>query len=762
MCRWFVVVFGRFRRFLRGVNGMHFAAMFFMGPLAAVAIVGLREIHLVAPTPLWLIPAILVGGQMLTTTAGFWWDGSPDSRIRLHAGIGSQAVLVTAVIYATGWGPALALGLVLVGQEALVITGSTSQRVVLGWSLACLAVGQALIALGWAPSLIGAPEVHGLALLTAIGIAFSFRSLHTSLVEKEDTAAHHRAVVENAAEGILTVELDGTIRSFNTAAEAMFGWTATDIVGQPASKILPSALHVPLRELLVKCASEGDASAQNTDVEITGLRYDGTEFPMMVSTSAIAIGSTSVISVIVRDLSDQKRYEAQLAHQALHDPLTGLPNRLMLSDRLERALAGVRRHDRMSAVLYVDLDRFKAVNDTLGHAIGDQVLIEAAGRIRRSVRETDTVARLGGDEFVVLCERIDGLHHAADSAQRIIAALEVPFRLGDDEPHISASVGIAFSYDGSQTADALLANADIAMYRAKSNGRSRYELFDAAMQEWVTTHVALETALRQAVARNELRLYAQPVVESETGIVRSFEALVRWERPGVGFVDPDQFIPTAEETGLIVDIGAWVLDQACRHAATWAQRWPDRQLDVAVNVSSRQLLTGDFVATVTNTLERTGLEPTRLTLELTESTLIDDAFTVEPLLRQLRAHGVNLALDDFGTGYSSLTYLRAFPINIVKIDKTFIRSIGTEREDTAIVAAVIALAENLAINVIAEGIETEEQFAVLHQLACPYMQGYLFAQPKPIDQVPSLLNPRILTSGPPGRRSAHLRRERSA
>ena len=282
------------------------------------------------------------------------------------------------------------------------------------------------------------------------------------------------------------------------------------------------------------------------------------------------------------------------------------------------------------------------------------------------------------------------------------------------------------------------------------------------MQEWVTTHVALETALRQAVVATSSRLYAQPVVESETGIVRSFEALVRWERPGVGFVDPDQFIPTAEETGLIVDIGAWVLDQACRHAATWAQRWPDRQLDVAVNVSSRQLLTGDFVGTVTNTLERTGLEPTRLTLELTESTLIDDAFTVEPLLRQLRAHGVNLALDDFGTGYSSLTYLRVFPINIVKIDKTFIRSIGTEREDTAIVAAVIALAENLAINVIAEGIETEEQFAVLHQLACPYMQGYLFAQPKPIDQVPSLLNPQILTSGPPRRRSAHLRRERSA
>jgi diguanylate cyclase (GGDEF)-like protein/PAS domain S-box-containing protein len=724
----------------REAHGVHFAAVFFMGPVAAVAILGFREIHLVARSPVWLIPVILVGGQLLTTACGFWWDGSPNSRVRLHARIGSQAALVTAVIYATGWGPALAIGLVLVGQEALAMTGSSSQRLVLGWNLSCLAVGQGLIALGWAPSLIPAPEVHGLAVLTAIGITFSYRSLHTALIEKEVAAARHRAVVENAAEGILTVGLDGTIGSFNAAAEAMFGWTATEIVGQPITMLIPAEQDDALAEFSAGLGAVGHSGEQRHDVETAGVRRDRTEFPMMVSTSAIAVeGSAPIISAIVRDLSDQKRFEAQLAYQATHDPLTGLPNRVMLTDRLERALARVRRHDRMCAVLYVDLDRFKAVNDTLGHAVGDQLLAEAAVRIQAGVRETDTVARLGGDEFVVLCEDIEGVHHATDLAQRIIAALQIPFRFGDDAPHVSATIGIAFSVDGTETADAILANADIAMYRAKDNGRSCYELFDEDMQQWVAAQGALETALRQAVSRDELRLYCQPIIETETGSVSGFEALVRWERPGFGLVAPDSFISTAEETGLIVDIGNWVLDQACSHAASWATRWPDRRLGVSVNVSSRQLLTDDIFDVVTGVLARTGLDPTLLTLELTESILIDDALTVEPLLRELRALGVSLALDDFGTGYSSLSYLRAFPINIVKIDQSFIRAIGTEQEDTAIVAAVIALGTNLGLNVIAEGIETEQQLAALRQLGCPYMQGYLFAHPTPIDQVPNRL-----------------------
>ena len=735
------MVWGRLRAFAsRETHGVHFAAVLFMGPLAAVAILSLREVRLVSPTPIWVIPLFLVCGQVLTTACGFWWDRSPASRVRLHARIGAQAVVVTATIYATGWGPALAIGLVLVGQEALTITGSSSQRVVVGWSLSCLAVGQGLIALGWAPSLVPVPEVHGLAVLVAIGIMFSYRSLRSSLIEKEQAAAQHRAVVENAAEGIYTVTLDGTIRSFNAAAEAMFGWTAAGIIGMPVTTLTPPELHEPLAAFLASYESVGPDVVQRRDIEIGGVRRDGSQFPMLASTSAIIVdGSAPVISCIARDLSEQKRAEAQLAHQALHDALTGLPNRVMFTDHVDQALARVRRHGRMCAVLFVDLDRFKTVNDTLGHAAGDLLLTEAATRIRSAVRETDTVARLGGDEFVVLSEDVEGVQHVTDLAERIIGVLQVLFQLDDDNAQVSASIGIALSADGTETADALIANGDLAMYRAKQNGRSRCELFDDAMQQWVMSQTALEAALRHAVPRNELRLFCQPVIDADTGQIHGFEALVRWERPGFGLVTPEAFIPVAEETGLIVEIGTWVLNEACDYAASWARRWPERRLRIAVNISSRQLLGHEIVDIVSNALVRTALDPALLTLELTESTLIDDTVRVAPLLHALRALGVNIALDDFGTGYSSLTYLRAFPFNIVKIDKSFVRAIGTEREDTAIVAAVIALAKNLDLRVIAEGIDNHEQVAVLIQLGCPYMQGYLFSAPIPADQIPDLV-----------------------
>jgi diguanylate cyclase (GGDEF)-like protein/PAS domain S-box-containing protein len=743
------MVWGRLRRFVSAdARGVHFAAVLFMGPCAAAAIVALRSVHLVAWTPIWLIPCLLVCGQSLTTATGWWWDRRPN-RLRLHAKIASQALVVTATVYATGWGPALAIGLVLVGQEGLTSAGSSSERAVLGWSLLCMAAGQGLIALGWAPSLIPVPEVHGLAVLMAIGIAFSYRSLRAALIERDAASAHHRAVVENAAEGIYTVTLDGTIRSFNAAAEAMFGWAASEIIGQSVTTLMPPELQDAVVRFLASYASKGRASVQRTDIQISGVRRDGKQFPMMASTSAITIaGSVPLVSCIARDLSEQKHFEAQLAHQALHDALTGLPNRVMFADHVGQALARVRRHGQMCGVLFVDLDRFKAVNDTLGHAAGDLLLSQAARRIRAAVRETDTLARLGGDEFVVLCEDVEGVHHVTDLAQRIITSLQAPFQLGDDDAQVSASIGIAFSVDGADAVDALIANADLAMYRAKQNGRSRYELFDDAMQKWVLSQTALEHDLRLAVPRNELRLFCQPVVEADTGDIRAFEALVRWERPGFGLVAPDDFISIAEETGLIVDIGSWVLNEACDHAARWAERWPERRLRIAVNVSSRQLLTGEFLDTVKRALDRTGLEPVLLTLELTESTLIDDAVSVAPLLHEIRALGVNLALDDFGTGYSSLTYLRAFPINIVKIDKSFIRAIGTEREDTAIVAAVIALANNLELRVVAEGINTYEQLAVLLQLGCTYMQGYLFSDPKSIDQAPRLVETPMLSLQP--------------
>jgi diguanylate cyclase (GGDEF)-like protein/PAS domain S-box-containing protein len=545
-------------------------------------------------------------------------------------------------------------------------------------------------------------------------------------------------VIQHAGEGIFTVDLDGYVLSFNGAAEAMFGWSATEIIGRPVNTLLAPAWHDGLLRFLELVRQDTSASLFN-NVDLEGVHKDGSSFPMLGSTSAIVEGEAPILSCVVRDLSEQKRYESALSHQALHDGLTELPNRVLLRDRLEEALARSRRHHRMCAVLYLDLDRFKAVNDKFGHKGGDRLLVEASARIKSAIRESDTLARLGGDEFVVLCEELQNVQDATQLAARVIAAVRAPFRINGDDAYVGASIGIAVSMGGAEGADTLLANADLAMYRAKDHGRGRFELFDEAMQRWVSDNAALEAALRQAVARDELHLVYQPIIATETGRIAGFEALLRWQRPGVGLVGPDDFIPMAEETGLISEIGDWLLNEACQRAAEWERRWPQRHLGIAVNISNRQLLSPDIGDVIRDALATTGLEPSRLTLELTESTLIDDAIDAQRLLTDLRGLGVNLSLDDFGTGYSSLTYLRAFPFNAVKIDRSFIGSLGSERHDTAIVAAVLGLANNLDLAVVAEGVETEPQLAVLIQLHCPYVQGFLFSPPRPSSDVAALL-----------------------
>ena len=426
--------------------------------------------------------------------------------------------------------------------------------------------------------------------------------------------------------------------------------------------------------------------------------------------------------------------------RSLHDPLTGLANRQLFIERAEQALARVRRGDHSLAVLFVDLDRFKQVNDSMGHAAGDQLLIEAAARLRELVRQSDDVARFGGDEFAILCEDLEHEDDAAVIATRVLSSLGVPFSLGKRDVSIGASIGIAFSSDGGKTAEVILQDADAAMYRAKDAGRARFEFFDDLMQREIATRMELETSLREAVSRKELRVFYQPIVAADSGAIVGFEALVRWERPGFGLVVPGSFIAVAEETGMIVDIGTWVLNEACAQAAQWMAQWPDRRLCVTVNISSRQVLRADIVEIVRNALRISGLDPTLLTLELTETTLIDDAVSAQAILRNFREQGVTIALDDFGTGYSSLTYLRTFPIDIIKIDGSFIRTIETEREAAAIVAAVVSLAKSLDITVIAEGIETLRQLTAVMDLDCDLLQGYLLSHPKEAKELPALID----------------------
>jgi diguanylate cyclase (GGDEF)-like protein/PAS domain S-box-containing protein len=727
--------------------------MYVVQALALALVLTLRHFGLVADEPWWAYAAAIVGSSVVSQRLDRWID-APRGSWRLHARVFVHALTVMTVIYLTGWGPALGVCFVYAALVDLQQSGPGSWRAVLGWSVVCCVAGQMLVLHGWMPSFLDSWMAQTLGYLGAFafGIVIVMAgSIGEGKQRAEDLLARatenavqsealHRAVIENAGEGIFTIGADGMLLSFNAAAEAIFGWSAAEILGRPGAITLTEDFHAYLADYLETVRSAGYGAAPHGTWEVTGARRDGTQFPMVVSTSPIVVdGFAPVTCCLVRDLSEQKLLESQLSHQALHDALTGLPNRTMLTDRVDQALARTRRHRRTCGVLYVDLDRFKTVNDSFGHAGGDLILIEAARRIRAAVRETDTVARLGGDEFVVLCEDLEGVHSVTYVAERILGALHAAFPLGNDLAQLSASIGIALSGDGTEDADAFLDKADIAMYRAKDNGRNCYELFDAAMQEWVTTQIALETALQHAVENRELELHFQPIIAADTGAIRGFEALVRWQRPGFGLVAPDSFIPTAEETGSIIEIGAWVLEEACRQAATWAQHWPDQRLGVSVNVSGRQLATRDIVDVVTSTLARTGLDPSRLTLELTESTLIDDKINTQTILCDLRALGLNLSLDDFGTGYSSLTYLRAFPINVVKIDKSFVRTIGTERDDTAIVSAVLALAKNLNIVVVAEGVETPAQLAVLLQLQCPYLQGYLFSRPRPATELTELI-----------------------
>ena len=423
----------------------------------------------------------------------------------------------------------------------------------------------------------------------------------------------------------------------------------------------------------------------------------------------------------------------------LYDPLTGLANRSLFIERMDQALARLRRNKDPLAVLFVDLDRFKQVNDSLGHAAGDQLLLEAAGRLKAAVRENDDVARFGGDEFAVLCQDIEDLGATIQIARRVLDAFSVPFVFNTRELFVTASVGIAFASSGYETAEVILQNADAAMYRAKDGGRARFDVFDDSMQHTIATQLELESALRQAVGHHELRVHYQPLLANDAHTTIGFEALVRWERPGFGLVGPGEFIAVAEETGMIVDIGAWILNEACQQAAAWATQWPERRLGVAVNISSRQVLKGDILQTVRAALVNSGLDPALLTLELTETTLIDDALNAQAILRDLRELGVSIALDDFGTGYSSLTYLRTFPIDIIKIDGSFIRTLGVEREATAIVSSLTSLAKTLNMKVTAEGIEDTIQLEAVVELGCDILQGYLFSRPKEASEIQALL-----------------------
>ena len=460
--------------------------------------------------------------------------------------------------------------------------------------------------------------------------------------------------------------------------------------------------------------------------------------------SAGDIDFVQSIANVLADALARQATEDEIRHRALHDPLTGLPNRILFLDRLQHALARLRRGESLAAVMFVDLDRFKLVNDGLGHHAGDQILTAVAPRLKQALRATDTVARFGGDEFGILLEDIASELAATQAAERMAAVLARPFVLGRAEHFVTASVGIAFARGG-ERADELVRDADTAMYRAKEGGRARYELFDDELRARAVSRLKIETELRRALERDELWLAYQPVVSLRDEAIVSVEALLRWRHPDRGVIPPTEFIPIAEETGLIEPIGSRVLDEACRQAAQWHAAAPDRMpVGISVNLSAVQIANATLPDTVAMAMRAADLDPCTLTLEITESVVLGETARLTETLARLRELGVQLVLDDFGTGYSSLGYLTRLPIDALKVDRAFVDGLGHDPQNTSITEAIIAMARALSLPVICEGVETEVQLVELRRMGCDQIQGYYFSRPVDAGTITSML-----VQGPP-------------
>jgi diguanylate cyclase (GGDEF)-like protein/PAS domain S-box-containing protein len=581
-------------------------------------------------------------------------------------------------------------------------------------------------------------------LVYAAGRAVAVEGIARDVTERRRAAEALRAseerlrtVVTNAPVILFAVDREGVFTLSEGKGLEPLGGRPGEVIGR---SIFELYANYPGIVDCVRRALSGEACSGTTAV-------GGVTFETWYAPLHSERGEIGRVIGVATDVTARQAYEDLLAHQAYHDPLTGLPNRAHFLDRADHALAHARRHDEAIAVLFLDLDRFKVVNDTLGHDTGDRLLVAATRRLLNCVRPEDTVARLGGDEFTILLEGITGVADATRVAERVVEALREPFRLGDREAVVTASIGIALGGAGQgrrHTAGDLLREADVAMYQAKGRGKARYAVFDASLGASTLERLSLEGELWRALECEEFRVYYQPKVQLATGRVIGLEALVRWEHPRRGLLAPAEFIPLAEETGMIRQLSRWVLETACRQAQAWDEQRREAAgppLVVYVNLSARQFQQAELAEEVAGVLFDTGLAPDLLGLEITESAVIADTDAALGTLRRLHELGVRLAIDDFGAGYSGLGYLKRFPVDTLKIDKSLVLGLGRpeDGQDAAIVQAVIALARALGIQVTAEGVEDAEQLARLRELGCELGQGYYFAPPLPAEAVDALL-----------------------
>jgi diguanylate cyclase (GGDEF)-like protein/PAS domain S-box-containing protein len=598
--------------------------------------------------------------------------------------------------------------------------------------------------------IVGGSEVETRGLFRALRYAVERHVMEEALFEAKERA---EVTLNCIGDGVACTDLAGNITFLNLVAETMTGWPLREAAGRPMAEVLQ-----------ILDATSGEPIPNPMDMAIRQdqpihlpsncilVRRDGFETPVEDTVAPIhnREGQVTGAVIVFRDVREARALALQVTHTAEHDFLTGLPNRMLLNDRVGQAIVMALRHTKKVVVLFLDLDGFKHINDSLGHPVGDKLLQSVANRLVKCVSLTDTVSRQGGDEFVVLLSEVDRAEDAAIAARRMLQAVAGAYSIGQHDLHITTSIGVSVYPDDGLDAETLIKNADTAMYQAKENGRQSYKFFKPAMNVRAVERQAIEENLRRALGRNEFALHYQPKIDLKSGKITGAEALIRWVHPTRGLIAPQHFIPVAEECGLILPIGKWVIREACQQAQAWLSAGLALGT-MAVNISALQFRGEGFLEGVFSVLEETGLDPKHLEVELTESVLMKHAESAEAILKALRARGVQVSVDDFGTGYSSLSYLRKFPIDTLKIDQSFIHQISATSEETTLLTAVIRMGRSLSLRVVAEGVETEEELKFLQAQRCDEAQGYYFSRPVPPRQFAMLLE-----SGLPKALSRHF------
>jgi diguanylate cyclase (GGDEF)-like protein/PAS domain S-box-containing protein len=554
-----------------------------------------------------------------------------------------------------------------------------------------------------------------------------------------ESATRMRRILDTALDAVIGIDDQGRIIDWNTQAHTIFGWTMDEALGRTLDDVI-----VPERRWEVHqrgwghLLGTGGDRLLNRRIDMIGVRRNGEEFPVELKITQISLGDVRQFCAFIADITERKTSEVTINKLAFYDQLTGLPNRTLLLDRLKQTMASSSRTETYGALIFIDLDNFKSLNDTLGHGAGDLLLKQIADRLMSCVRAGDTIARLGGDEFVVVLAGLDTNEVEAASntetvAEKILDSLSQTYELGNIAHNCTASIGVTLFTGDSVGIDDLMKQADLTMYRAKAAGRNTIRFYDSAMEITIKDRAAMESDLRRALVEKQFQLYYQAQVAGD-GNLTGAEVLIRWLHPQRGIVSPIEFIPLAEETGVILPIGLWVLETACGQLASWSDRSELAHLTLSVNVSAHQFRQSDFASQVLAVLATTGADPQRLKLELTESLLVHDIEEVIEKMFILRAKGVGFSLDDFGTGYSSLSYLKRLPLDQLKIDRSFVRDILVNPSDAAIARTIVTLAESLGLNAVAEGVETKAQQDFLASAGCHAYQGYLFSRPLPLNE----------------------------